>query len=243
VDMHLHTPTEHNHFLGIDYSLMNSNKKLPSLRFSQKMTVALKQGYIGRCVLSREHLSTLDRSNYTHSLTSCYSLLSADCTDDPHYAIFAKKENNKITLKALLGGDELIVAPKESGTEFDVTINGEDVSASLKEGVAFPKDDPEFPIIKLIQRGPFIEIFSKPLSLIIRQSAFTTLIFVPTQFREGHCGMCGNFNKNPFDDMIGPHQCVLDPKELTRAYTLHDDTCKEDVPKHTKPADCVHSHH
>jgi len=239
-DLHIHTNEERNHFLGIDYSLIKDLPQLPSLRFSKILTNAVETGYVGACFVDRKTVVTLDRGNYTHDLNSCYTLVSADCSDQPHYAILLNKKDNRIGMKLYMGGDALEIVPT-GDSEFTIKVNDEAIADPTK-GFSFPEDDPEYPIFKLIQKGPFVHIVSKPLAIYIQYSAFSSMAIIPSQFRSDQCGLCGNFDKNklPVNDLIGPHQCSLRPTEMTPAYTLQDDTCKEKIRPHVMPADCKH---
>jgi len=214
---------------------------IDSMRFGKLMKNLMKDGLLVRCHVNKASIGTLSNGTYHHNMKSCYTMASADCSDHPHYAVFTKimPDTGKMAVKVYLGGDVVESIAKDD-TTFEVNVNGEVVTGDLKEGYLFPIDDPQFPIFSVIQTGSLISIYSKPTGIQVGHFPTNVEIFVPSKYRNEHCGLCGDFNNNPEPsvDLIGPHGCSLAADQMTNAYTLRDETCTESIPKHTKPHHC-----
>ena len=81
-------------------------------------------------------VTTFDKVTFPYSPTSCWSLISGNCEPEPGYAVFTKRTNNLLAMRAFIGGHRLEFQPS-SGTSVEITKDGAAVSLNNKEAKQF----------------------------------------------------------------------------------------------------------
>merc|ERR1711928_164569 len=79
--------------------------------------------------------------------------------------------------------------------------------------------------------GPryFIEVPMLLLSFRYTGDDITNLI--PSTHRAQHCGMCGNYNGQVYDELVGPSGCAMnDAADMANSYVLRDKSCQKSIP-------------
>jgi len=90
-DIHFHSSQgEQEHFHGVDLSFMPMRKPVFS-RFSPLMYAAMKLGIYSYCDVTPSAVQTFDNLTYHADMSECPTLISADCTDKPRYAVLGQK--------------------------------------------------------------------------------------------------------------------------------------------------------
>ena len=68
---------------------------LPSSSFSPAMAMLHNHHILNYCTASNKHNRTYDNVTYSYEMHDCWTLVSAHCAEDPEYAVFMKKDDNK----------------------------------------------------------------------------------------------------------------------------------------------------
>ena len=104
VDIHVHTDIMHSHYENVDI-LKNLDMILRNARAQMGAITAMKAGWVGTCNVAPTTAVTLDNVTLSYELPTCYTLISADCSPSPRYAVFAKKtsESLPIAVKIYVG--------------------------------------------------------------------------------------------------------------------------------------------
>jgi len=177
-----------------DYALkMNWSKRLRSLMFKSPANRLFAMGVIKACTATKETVDTMDSVKYTYDLPSCWTLISGHCAENPSYAVFAKNSGGKMAVKAFIGGHEI---------NFDsssVTINGNAARFSSKDTIHKAGRDEIFRITKW---GQTYNVYSYLKVWIMFDGSFVGVVPAPS-VKGQHCGICGNYNKNKYDEMMG----------------------------------------
>ena len=147
-----------------------------------------------------ESVRTNDNVTYTYNPGSCWTLLSGHCGPTPYYAIFQKKVGNKLAVKAYFGGH--VVDINEEG---QVYINGEyrylgDEREERYEDSPYSSSYLYFKILKL---GKIIHVYSDRLRIWMATDGHFIQVMPDPFIRGQHCGICGNFNRNQYDEWMG----------------------------------------
>ena len=56
------------------------------------------------CIQTTEHVQTTNNATLAYQPQSCYSLISAHCSEKPVYAVFSRASGSGLDMKAYLGG-------------------------------------------------------------------------------------------------------------------------------------------
>merc|ERR1712071_494408 len=71
---------------NLQYALRNSRVEFSKL-------LSYKSGLVGVCNVAAESIVTFDNVTLNYEAPTCYTLVSADCSPQPRYAVFAKKSD------------------------------------------------------------------------------------------------------------------------------------------------------
>lgn len=230
VDIHVHTDLMHSHYENVDV-LKNFNMILRNARLQLSQMTAIKAGWVGVCDVAPKAVVTFDNVTLSYDLPSCYTLISADCSPSPRYAVFAKKSTQSLPLavKIYIGGHTLELNPTASGVE--VKANDKVVRVeSNKPYVLSDKDNViQYLVVSKIGARYFVQ--APVLMLTFRYTGDDITNMIPATHRSQHCGLCGDYNGQFSRELVGPSGCnVKDATDLARSYVLRDKNCKESIP-------------
>ena len=229
-NIHVHTAQMHSHYENVDI-LKNLQFGLRNARIPASKTTAFKTGLVGICNVAPESVVTFDNATLKYECPTCFTLVSGDCSAQPRYAVFAKKTDKALPLavKIYAGGRNMEFTPTNSGIE--VRANGKVVTISEEKPFVFSNRGGIIEYFRVTQVGPryFIEVPMLMLSFRYTGDEITNII--PSTHRAQHCGLCGNFNGQMIDELVGPSGCAMkDASDLAKSYILRDQTCQDSIP-------------
>ena len=241
-DLHVHTAQMHSHYENVEI-LNNLKFALRNARIPASKTMAFKTGLMGICSVAPKSIVTLDNATLSYECPTCYTLISADCSAQPRYAVFAKKTNKALPLavKIYAGGRNMEFTPTNSGME--VRANGRVVSIGDDKPFVFSNRGGIIEYFRVSKVGPryFIEVPMLMLSFRYTGDEITSII--PSTHRGQHCGMCGDFNGQVINELVAPSGCLMkDASDLAKSYVLRDKSCQKTIPTptcHGNPAGIV----
>merc|ERR1712156_367898 len=179
-----------NYALKVDWS-----RRLRSLSASwSRAQTGFRLGVLKNCMATKESVETLDKFTYKYDLPSCWTMISGHCGDNPSYAVFAKNTGGKMAVKVYVGGHEI---------EYDggngIKVNG--ASANFRKGVyKLKRGNTE--IFGITKWGSTFNVYSYLKVWIMFDGNFVSTTPAPS-VKGQHCGLCGNYNRNKWDDMMG----------------------------------------
>jgi len=173
---------------------MEWTKRLRNMRMDRTIARLIDAGIIYPCVATVGSIQTNDNVTYPYNAGSCWTLTSGHCGPNPAYAVFTKKVGNKLAMKAYFGGHLLEVS--ESGS---VSINGS--PKTLKSGEEQTHRDGDTEIFKVVKWGSTINVYSFLKVWVATDNVFVQVMPAPST-RGQHCGLCGTFNRSPFDEWM-----------------------------------------
>jgi len=179
-----------------DYALRMSgwSKRLRSLLFSNPAERLFGMGVIKACTATRASVATMDAFSFKYALPKCWTLVSGHCSASPSYAVFARQTGGKMSVKVYIGGHSV---------EFDgssIKVNGSPVSIPGDRDFLHKQGREE--IFRITKWGSTYNVYSYLKVWIMFDGNFVTTIPAPS-VRGQHCGLCGNYNRNKWDEMTG----------------------------------------
>ena len=116
VDLHVQTDLSHKHYKEADI-LKGAENLLRNGRFELDEISTLKVGWIGICDAAPEAVLTFDNVTSPYELPNCYTLISADCSISPQFAVLARKSCKTLPLavKIYIDGHSVELVPIGSG--------------------------------------------------------------------------------------------------------------------------------
>merc|ERR1712071_659862 len=111
-NIHVHTALMHSHYEGVDL-LQPLQYGLRNARVGVSNLFLYKTGLTGVCNVAPESVVTFDNVTLKYECPTCYTLVSADCSAQPRYAVFAKKTDKALPLavKIYAGGHHMEFTP------------------------------------------------------------------------------------------------------------------------------------
>lgn len=237
VDLHVHTDLMHSHFENVDV-LKNIGMLLRNARFQSTQMMAIKAGWVGVCDVAPKAVVTFDNVTMNYDLPTCYTLISADCSPSPRYAVFAKKTSQSLPLavKIYVGGHTVELNPTGSGVE--VKANDKVVKVEANKPYVLSDKDNVIQYIVVTKIGARYFVQAPVLMLTFRYTGDDITNMIPATHRSQHCGLCGDYNGQFSRELVGPSGCnVKDATDLARSYVLRDKNCKETIPTPACAAD------
>ncbi|CAI5455996.1 unnamed protein product [Caenorhabditis angaria] len=171
------------------------------------------------CTVSPKRVQTFDEMTYSAPLTTCYSVIAKDCSEQPTFAVLAKKQSkksNNIVVKFYDNEDVYVMS--KSDDEFVVEKNGK----------VLTEKDMAYERISI--RGEQLLFVTENIKIQFNGQKIQTQV---PMFRQNPlCGLCGN-NDNEIDNELRTAEDneTEDIEEFHRSYLLRDDECEieEDI--------------
>jgi hypothetical protein len=179
-----------------DYPLkLEWTKRLRNMKLDRMIGTLIQSKIIYPCVATTKSIVTNDNVTYAYDAGSCWTLTSGNCGPTPAYAVFQKKVGNKLAVKAYFGGHHVEIS---EGGEFKLNGAAKPLTDGKEE--VFKHDDVE--IFKYVKWGSTVHVYSFMRVWISTDNVFVQVLPAPST-RGQHCGLCGTFNRNVYDEWMG----------------------------------------
>ncbi|KAG8230493.1 hypothetical protein J437_LFUL013535 [Ladona fulva] len=182
----------------LDYGLSSDFNS----RFEDYMIVADEEDFFASCVLSPHLTLTLDGTQISDKLSSCYSLAVGHCrSTNPHFAIMVRniEEINSMALKIYSFKNYLEIIPS-SNNSVEMIVNGEHVNFDSENGYEFVSGPSSFRVWqrthKKEKNAPFYaQIISQPVEISVDYGVDRVIIKLSAIYSGDLCGLCGDYNR------------------------------------------------
>jgi hypothetical protein len=186
-------------------------KMLRNLKFGGMMARLWKMGLIKYCVATTDSIHTMDNVTYPYQPSGCWTLMSGHCAENPAYAVFTKKDGSKLALFAHIGGHTIEISgdtAKINGAATPIPSSGQHIHKHRGDE-----------IFKIFKWGKTYNIYSFLKVWIVFDGSFAEVVPAPST-KGNHCGLCGNYNRNKFDEMMMKDGSTLaaTPAEMVTEY-------------------------
>jgi len=230
VDLMWMTNLETSEFKGINYKEMSRygssvEDYLPSSKFSPTMASLYRHDFVNYCTVSNDEVRTYDNVTYGYQMHDCWTMVSADCSEKPTFAVFMKKDQaNKIAIWIQMGGQTVEIKPA-GYSSYELTIDEDEIELEDQESFLYPSQTKVYSGVT--EKYEFrVHKWDNTFSVDI--PFITTINYdghqiqtIASPFLKGkQCGMCGDFNRNKRFEFVGPEDCQLkNGNEMAAAYS------------------------
>lgn len=171
--------------------------RLRNLKFTKTYEMLRNNGIIKPCQLTSKYVQTMDNVTYPLETPSCWTLMSGHCGPTPSYAVFVKKDSGKpLAMKAYIGG-HLVEIDANSKS---VKVNGGPIS--VDDTNEYKHEEAGVEVLKITKWGTTFNIYSFMRVWVMFDGIFVNVVPAPS-VKGQHCGLCGNYNRNQWDEAIG----------------------------------------
>uniref|UniRef100_A0A1I7UPX0 VWFD domain-containing protein n=1 Tax=Caenorhabditis tropicalis TaxID=1561998 RepID=A0A1I7UPX0_9PELO len=168
------------------------------------------------CKVDQSEVSTFDNVVFRAPLTTCFSLIAKDCSEEPTFAVLSKKINknsDELIVKVIRREEEIVV--KKTDDEFLVKVNGKTVPSAQLEEYEIEILGDNLIVIRLPQGE-------------IRFDGYTIKTNLPSVASKNQlCGLCGNNDGEKDNEfMTADNYETEDVEEFHRSYLLKNEECE-----------------
>jgi len=214
VDITVKTSQGTSTFLDTPVRLPGWTQRLRNLKFSKTIPRLIQADILNPCVLTTKSVKTIDNTTLPYSPTSCWSLVSAHCSPSPTYAVFAKANGrNKLDLEVWLGGHKIELTASANG----VTVVVDNAAWALADHTEKVLTVGDQEIFKMVKWGSAYNIYSFLKVWIVYDGTFVEVIPAPS-VKGQHCGVCGNYDNNRKNELVGKAGQAVTVAELPTAW-------------------------
>ena len=198
------TNLENSEFKGIPYDQylqygVSVEDYLPSSTYSLMQGVFMNQGFRYFCRATNDEVRTYTNVTYNYEMHDCWTLLSADCSEQPMFAVFMKKvDENRVAVRMQVKGHAIEIQPSGYST-FTATFDGEEYELDDQESWFFPSQEKMYQGVS--QKHQFrvhkwensfsIDI---PFITTVHYDGIQIQITASPFLKSKQCGICGDFS-------------------------------------------------
>ncbi|EGT29994.1 hypothetical protein CAEBREN_29057 [Caenorhabditis brenneri] len=166
--------------------------------------------------VDQSETTTFDNVVFRAPITTCFSLIAKDCTEEPTFAVLAKKLNknsDELIVKVIRREEEIVV--KKTDEEFLVKVDGKKIESSKLEKYEIEILGDNLVVIRLPQGE-------------VRFDGYTIKTNLPSVATKNQlCGLCGNNDGEKDNEfMTADNYETEDVEEFHRSYLLKNEECE-----------------
>ena len=192
---------------------------------------------INSCTLTKTNVRTFDNVTYPYvKEDSCWTLVAADCVENPTFAVFMKKEERtkQLVLKVMVGDTKVEFIPINEN-EFQLFLKGNVGKLGpieLKNNDFLYVNDRKLNepnkldtdyIFRILRNDRKFVLDFYP-QIILNFDGNSVNVLSGPLLRGRNCGMCGDYNRVTANELKDTEMCVLkNGEEMTRAWTLKNE--------------------
>jgi len=176
------------------------------------------------CKIKTDYIETFDGRRYSIPLTTCYSVLAKDCSEEKRFVVMMKKlrENSEEKKVKILTRTKKIVleASRETDSLVKVLVDDEPI-----------RIDEYSPIVR--REGPYVKVDLPEDDVKVYFDGYTVYVKVSPFMQGRQCGVCGHFDRESereYEFLTPDFEPESDVRRFFHEYQYKgDETC--DMPK------------
>jgi hypothetical protein len=165
-------------------------------------SVTEDDSYSPVCKIKTDYIKTFDGRRYSIPLTTCYSVLAKDCTEENRFVVMMKKlrsgsEEKKV--KILTRKNKIVLeASRESrkvseDSEIKVWVNDKEIR--VEEFT--PMNDHGHVVGIVLREGPYVKVILPEEDVEVHFDGYTAKVKVSPLMQGRQCGVCGHYDREP----------------------------------------------
>jgi len=165
-------------------------------------------------------IRSFDGKSYKLPLTTCYTVVAKDCTEEPEFALMAKKLNKN--------GDELKLKLVTRGKTYELYKKSKKMVVEVNTYKIDEKDFEENGIYKVANKEGVYEIRCKDTGASARFDGINIIARIGTQYANRQCGICGHMNFDESDDLRkADNEQAENLRDFHKSYLYRDSECDQ----------------
>jgi len=192
---------------------------------------------INTCTLTKTNVRTFDNVTYPYvKEDTCWTLVAADCVENPTFAVFMKKDERtkQLVLRVMVGDTKVEFIPINE-KEFQLFLKGNVGKLGpieLKNNEFLYVNDRKLNEPNKLDTDYIFRILRKDRKfvldfypqIILNFDGNSVNVVAGPLLRGRNCGMCGDYNRVKANELKDTKMCVLkNGEEMARAWTLKNE--------------------
>jgi hypothetical protein len=184
-------------------------------------SVVEDDSFLPVCKVKTDYIKTFDGRRFTVPLTTCYSVLAKDCTEEQRFVVMMKKlrpESEEKKVKILTQTKKIVLEATRDSEEIKVLVNDEPIRV-----------DEFSPIVR--REGPYVKVYLPEEDLKVYFDGYTATIKVSPWMQGRQCGVCGHFDREPeteYEFMTPEFEPEYDVRRFFHKYQFKgDEECEK----------------
>jgi hypothetical protein len=187
------------------------------------------------CHISSSRVKTFDNVEYSVPLTTCWTVLAKDCSndDEPRFAVLARKlnqESEKKEVKIITRSHRFVLTPEtEEYDSVKIEFNGRKFTPEEFETIF----DHEHVVVRCEKMGSTVKCELPETGIKVFFDGYAVNIKMSPMYRNVQCGLCGHYDLETEGEFrTSKFEQTDDVREFYKSYLLNEDSCS--YPKETR---------
>jgi hypothetical protein len=186
------------------------------------------------CKIKTDYIETFDGRRYSIPLTTCYSVLAKDCSEEKRFVVMMKKlrsDSEEKKVKILTRTKKIVLEASRETELVKVWINDEPIRV-----------DEFSPIVR--REGPYVKVELFEDDVKVYFDGYSTFVKVSPFMQGRQCGVCGHFDREPeseYEFLTPDFEPEYDVRRFFHEYQYKgDETCEmsTDYEKYCDDEEC-----
>jgi len=187
------------------------------------------------CHISSSRVKTFDNVEYSVPLTTCWTVLAKDCSndDEPRFAVLVRKlseESEKKEVKIITRSHRFVLKPEtEEYDSVKIEFNGRKYTPEEFETIF----DHEHVVVRCEKLGSSVKCELPETGIKVFFDGYAVNIKMSPMYRNVQCGLCGHYDLETQDEFrTSKFELTDDVREFYKSYLVDEDSCS--YPKETR---------
>merc|ERR1712025_1402208 len=170
------------------------------------------------CKVEGKSFRTFDNKTLPLYLDQCFHVLAADCSKQQQYGILARQlqqSSQQKEVKIYLGQSEIRITPVQQTLK--VVVNGQEQQVQQNQWQPLRSAEGVKLGQILLTQNNVVQVYAPYYSLALTFDGENIAVETSQWLKGQQCGICGNNNQQPKDDLEGPQYCMYSEAEIQNA--------------------------
>jgi hypothetical protein len=178
------------------------------------------------CKVNDKLIRTFDGVKYRVPLSTCYSVLAKDCTEQNRFAVYLKKMSETTEMKKMkimTPRHKIVLVPTED-MRIKVQVNDKEYDIEQSQ----PIMEHGHVICEIEREGPYVKVDLVEADVRVYFDGYATNIKMSPLYMHRQCGLCGHFDsESDFDsEFVGPDFLpTSDVRQFFTSYLVQESDC------------------
>jgi hypothetical protein len=178
------------------------------------------------CKVNDKMIRTFDGVKYRVPISTCYSVLAKDCTEENRFAVYLKKISESTEMKKMkivTPRHKIVLTPME-GRIIKIQVNDKEYDIDQSE----PIMEHGHVIVEIEREGPYVKVDLVEADVRVYFDGYATNIKMSSLYMHRQCGLCGHFDSesDSESEFLGPDfQHNSDIRQFFKNYLIAESDC------------------